>query len=98
MVALLKTGSAFYAPASSVAEMVRTILRDEKKVMPVCAFLGGQYGLSDIYFGIPAQLGKEGIEKIVEIPLTPEEKKSLLASAQKVKQGIEEIQRLKIIP
>lgn len=94
IVALLKTGSAFYAPASSVAEMVRAILKDERKVLPVCAYLGGEYGIRDIYFGVPAVLGKRGIEKVVEISLTDEEKKALSVSAQKVKQGIEEVQRL----
>ncbi len=96
VVALLKTGSAFYAPASSVAEMVRVILKDERKVLPVCAYLGGEYGIRDIYFGVPAVLGKKGIEKVVEIPLTDEEKKALSISAQKVKQGIDEVQRLNL--
>jgi len=94
IVALLKTGSAFYAPASSVTEMVKAILKNEKKTLPVCAYLKGEYGLSDIYFGVPAILGQNGVEKIVEIPLTPEEKKGLMLSAEKVKQGIAELDRL----
>ena len=96
IVALLKTGSAFYAPASSVCEMVSTILKDEKKTLPVCAYLQGEYGLSGIYFGVPAALGKNGVEKIVEIPLTEEERRSLQLSAQKVKQGIDEVERLEL--
>lgn len=96
IVALLKTGSAFYAPASSVCEMVRVVLRDEKKVLPVCAFLSGEYGLKNMYFGVPAELGKNGIERVVEIPLTDEEKKALTQSAAKVKQGIEEVDRIAI--
>lgn len=98
VVALLRTGSAFYAPASSVCEMVRTILRDEKKILPVCAYLEGQYGIRDIYFGVPAKLGRSGIEEIVEIPLNESEKKQLAVSAEKVKQGILEVQGLKLAP
>ena len=96
IVALLKTGSAFYAPASSVCEMVAAVLKDQKKVLPVCAYLNGAYGLSGIYFGVPAELGRNGVEKVVEISLTEEEKKALLLSAQKVKQGIDEVQRLEL--
>lgn len=93
IVALLKTGSAYYAPASSVAEMVRSILKDEKKVLPVCAYLSGEYGVNGMYFGVTASLGRGGVEKIVEIALTPEEAKGLALSAEKVKKGVEEIQR-----
>ena len=91
IVAFLKTGSAFYAPASSVCEMVRVILRNEMKVLPVCAYLGGEYGLKDMYFGVPAQLGKNGVERVLEISLTPEEKNALTQSAGKVRQGIDEV-------
>ena len=94
IVALLKTGSAFYAPASSVCEMVSSVLKDQKKILPTCAYLTGAYGLQGIYFGVPAALGKGGVEKIVEIPLTEEERKALQLSAQKVKQGIDEVDRL----
>ncbi len=97
IVALLKTGSAFYAPASSVCEMVKALIKDEKKILPVCAYLRGEYGISDIYFGVPAVLGKNGVERIVEIPLTDEEKKGLTLSAQKVKQGVDELESLLII-
>jgi malate dehydrogenase len=96
IVALLKTGSAFYAPASSVTEMVKAILKDERKTLPVCAWLKGEYGISDLYFGAPAILGKNGIEKVVEIALSAEEKNALALSAQKVKQGVEEINKLEI--
>ncbi len=97
IVSLLKTGSAFYAPASSVCEMVAAVLKNQKKMLPVCAYLNGEYGLKGIYFGVPAELGKNGVEKVVEISLTEEEKKLLLLSAQKVKQGIEEVERLKLV-
>ena len=96
IVALLKTGSAFYAPASSVCEMVASILKDQKKTLPVCAYLTGSYGLKDIYFGVPATLGKGGVEKVVEIKLTDDEAKALQLSAQKVKQGIDEVERLEL--
>lgn len=97
IVALLKTGSAFYAPASSVALMTKSILKNEKKALPVCAYLNGEYGIKDIYFGVPAELGKNGVEKVVSISLTDEEKKSLELSARKVKQGVEELVRLGLL-
>ena len=96
IVALLKTGSAFYAPASSICEMAKAILKDEKKVLPVCAHLQGEYGVRDIYFGAPVRLGRDGVEKIMEISLTEEERKGLRLSAEKVKQGIAEVDRLGI--
>ena len=94
IVALLKTGSAFYAPASSVAEMVQAILKDTKKSLPLCAYVRGEYGLDGLYFGVPAQLGRRGVEKVVEISLSEEEKKALALSAQKVRSGIEELEKL----
>lgn len=95
IVALLNTGSAFYAPASSVCEMARAILRDEKKTLPVCAYLDGQYGIRDIYFGVPARLGRNGVEEVIEIALDESEKKQMIDSAEKVKKGILEVQGLK---
>jgi malate dehydrogenase len=97
IVALLKTGSAFYAPASSVCEMVQSILKDEKKTLPVCAFLQGEYGIKDIYFGVTAELGKEGIRKVVEIKLTADEKKQMELSAAKVKSGVDELTKLGLL-
>lgn len=94
IVALLKTGSAFYAPASSISEMVESILKDKKKTLPLCAHVRSAYGLTGLYFGVPACLGRKGVEKIVEIPLLDEEKKALARSADKVKQGVEELDRL----
>ncbi|HTL71080.1 MAG TPA: malate dehydrogenase [Candidatus Eisenbacteria bacterium] len=94
IVALLKTGSAFYAPASSVCEMVKAILKNEKKALPVCAFVKGEYGIKDLYFGVPAELGKNGVERIVEIPLSEAEKKGMALSADKVRQGVEEVERM----
>ena len=94
IVALLKTGSAFYAPASSVCEMVRCILQNERKTLPVCAYLRGEYGIQGIYFGVSAELGSGGVGKIVPISLAVEEEKGLHLSAEKVKQGIVELEGL----
>ena len=91
IVALLKTGSAYYAPASSAAQMVEAILKDKKRVIPVAAGLTGQYGLSDLYFGAPVILGEKGVEKIFEVPLTASERAALEKSAQEVKAAIAEL-------
>ncbi len=85
IVSLLKTGSAFYAPASGVVEMVSAILGNSHAVLPVCARLDGEYGLREVCIGVPAQLGSRGIEKIIEIPLSAEEKAALTAAAAAVK-------------
>jgi len=76
----LKTGSAFYAPAASVVDMVESIFLDKKKILPVAAFLSGQYGAKDIYLGVPVKLGAAGVEEILEVPLTDEENISLQKS------------------
>jgi malate dehydrogenase len=94
IVTLLKTGSAFYAPASAVCEMVRAILRDERKTLPLCAYLQGEFGLEGIYFGVPAELDKTGVRRVVEISLTDEETRNLKASAEKVKAGVAELEKL----
>jgi malate dehydrogenase len=91
IVKLLKTGSAFYAPASGAVEMAAAILQDQHKVLPVCAALAGEYGLRDVCVGVPAQLGAAGIERIVEIPLTAEERAALHACADQVRQGIKSL-------
>jgi len=88
IVNLLKTGSAFYAPAASTADMVQAIINDTKEIMPVCACLSGEYGLSDVACGVPAKLGLDGVEKIVEIKLAPKELESLKRSAQSIKENI----------
>ncbi|MFH1783907.1 MAG: malate dehydrogenase [bacterium] len=88
IVSLLKTGSAYYAPASSVVHMVEAILKDKKTVMPVSAYLRGEYGLNDIYIGVPVTLGAGGVEKIEELELTKEEKDALSRSAEIYKEGI----------
>ena len=89
VVKLLKAGSAFYAPASAVAEMVQAILRDEHRLLPCCAYLSGQYGLRDLYFGVPVKLGARGVEEIVELELTGQERAALQRSAAEVRKDLD---------
>ncbi|MBX3455486.1 malate dehydrogenase [Ferrovibrio sp.] len=90
IVALLKTGSAFYAPASSAIEMAESYLKDKRRVLPCAAWLdGGKYGQSGLYVGVPVVIGAKGVEKIVEIELNPEEKKMFEHSANAVKGLVE---------
>ncbi len=78
--------SAWYAPGASAAQMVEAIIRDQKRIFPVCAWLQGEYGLKNIYLGVPVKLGKKGIEQIIELKLNDEEKKLLADSAKAVKE------------
>jgi malate dehydrogenase len=89
VVALLKTGSAYYSPAHSAVEMAEAILLDRKKVLPCAAYLEGEYGLRGLYVGVPAQLGAGGVEKVLEISLNAEEKQALAVSADHVKELVE---------
>jgi malate dehydrogenase len=91
IVGLLKTGSAYYAPSASAVEMVKSILLDENKVLPCCVYLNGEYGLKDVYCGVPARLSKNGLEEIVKIDLTKEELASLKRSSDAVKQNIKKL-------
>ena len=91
IVNLLKTGSAYYAPAASAVEMVEAIIRDENKVLPCAALCEGEYGLSGTYMGVPVRLGKHGVEEILEYPLTPEEQAAFDLSAQGVRALCEEV-------
>ena len=91
IVGLLKTGSAFYAPSSAAALMARAILEDEGRVVPVCAWLRGEYGLSDIYLGVPARLGAAGVEEVVELEITDVERAGLHSAAAAVREKIEEM-------
>jgi len=77
--------SAWYAPGAAAAQMVEAIVRDQKRVFPVCAWLTGEFGLKDVYLGVPCVLGKEGIEKIIELNLTADEQALLEDSAVAVK-------------
>jgi malate dehydrogenase len=85
IVSLLKTGSAFYAPAASVCQMAKSILLDEKRMLPCAAYLTGEYGITDLFVGVPVILGKNGVERIVKLSLTEEEKEELRRSAQSVR-------------
>jgi malate dehydrogenase len=84
IVNLLKTGSAYYAPAASAVEMAEAILKDQKKIRPVCAYLQGEYGYQDVYLGVPVILGAKGIEKVIEIKLNADEKQLLNKSKEAV--------------
>ena len=85
IVALLKTGSAFYAPASSAIQMADAFLKDKRRVLPCAAYLKGEYGINGLYVGVPCVIGKRGVEKIVEIKLSPEERKMFRKSVSAVK-------------
>lgn len=87
IVRLLKTGSAYYAPGASIAQMVGSILRNEKRILPTSVYLEGEYGLKDVVVGVPAMLGATGMEKVIEITLEPDEKEQLHKSAEVVRQN-----------
>ena len=91
IVAHLKTGSAYYSPAAATVEMVEAILKDKKRIMPVSACLTGEYGLDDIYIGVPVILGKGGVEKIIELKLTEDELAALQKSAAIYKEKIQKL-------
>src|SRR6202008_1915089 len=86
IVKYLKTGSAYYAPSAAVTEMVEAILKDKKKILPCAAYLEGEYGMRGLFVGVPVKLGSKGIEQIVEIKLTSQEKAGLDRSAASVKE------------
>jgi malate dehydrogenase len=94
IVSLLKTGSAFYAPGASVAKMAEAVIKDEKRLFPASAFLRGEYGMRDIYLGVPVIMGRNGVERVVELPLTDAEQAALAASAQAVQSGLADLDRL----
>ncbi len=97
IVALLKTGSAYYAPGASAARMVEAILRDEKQILPCAAYLTGQYGLDGLYMGVPCRLGRGGVEEILELDISDAERASLHNSAGEVRKGIEGLQELGVL-
>jgi malate dehydrogenase len=91
IVNLLKTGSAFYSPAASAVQMAESILKDKRRILPCAAYLQGEYGLQDIFFGVPVVLGAAGVEKVIEVRLTEEEKEAVQKSAREVKKSISEL-------
>ena len=86
IVALLKAGSAYYAPSAAVVEMVDAIFNDRKKILPCAAYLEGEYGINGLFVGVPVKLGAKGIEEIIQIKLSAEEKAALDKSAASVKE------------
>lgn len=94
IVDLLKTGSAFYAPAVAITQMVDAILKNKHLIVPASAYLTGQYGLKDMYFGVPVQLGRSGVEKIFEYQLDVDETSALQKSAESVSQTLEALHKL----
>ncbi len=94
IVSLLKTGSAYYAPAAAIAQMVEAILKDKKLIVPAAAYMQGEYGLHDIFFGAPVMLGRKGIEKIIEYDLDADEKAALEKSAAAVSESIQTLKKL----
>ena len=94
IVGLLKTGSAYYAPASAAVEMAESILKDKKKVLPCAAYLQGEYGINDLFIGVPVKLGKNGMEQVIEITLTEDEKVALMKSAAAVQELKDDLAKL----
>jgi len=91
IVSLLKSGSAYYAPSAAATEMVEAIVKDNKRILPCAAWLTGEYGLNDLYMGVPVKLGKDGIEEILEVKLNDEEKTMLKKSADHVRGNLEKV-------
>lgn len=91
IVSLLKSGSAYYAPAAAVVQMIKSILFDEKRMLPCAAYLNGEYGMKDIYLGVPVILGREGVERVVEIKLTKEERSQLKESCSAIKRMVKKL-------
>jgi malate dehydrogenase len=94
IVSLLKTGSAYYAPSAATVQMVEAVLRDKKRVIPCSAYLEGEYGLNDMYFGVPVVLGAGGVERVIELPLNDDERALVQASANAVRSTIETLKSL----
>ena len=94
IVSLLKTGSAYYAPASAAVEMAEAMLKDKKKVLPCAALLAGEYGIENLFIGVPVKLGADGIEEIFEIKLTDDEQTALNRSADAVKDLVDLLKTL----
>ena len=94
IVGLLKTGSAYYAPASAAVEMAEAILKDKKKILPCAACLDGEYGINNLFIGVPVKLGENGVEEIIEIKLTDQEQEALNHSANAVQTLVDDMKRL----
>lgn len=95
IVSLLKTGSAYYAPASAAVEMAESILKDKKKILPCAAYLEGEYGINGLFIGVPVKLGSNGIEEVIQITLTDEEQAALNKSAEAVQELVDVLKKMK---
>jgi len=91
IVSFLASGSAFFAPSAAVAQIVKAIAKDEKKILGACAYLNGEYGIKDICIGVPCRLGKAGIENIIELDLNDSEKKALLVSSESIRKLLQDL-------
>jgi malate dehydrogenase len=87
----LKTGSAFYAPSASVVEMVASIVKDKKRILPCAALLNGEYGVNGTYVGVPCKLGRNGLEAIIDLPLSPVEREALNISINDVRANVDKL-------
>ena len=88
---LLKTGSAYYAPSAAAAEMCESIVKDKKRIIPSAAYLNGEYGVNGMFIGVPVKLGKEGVEEVIEVELSSEERKAFMGSVEAVRKLIGEL-------
>jgi malate dehydrogenase len=95
IVSLLKSGSAYYAPASSALAMAESYIKDKKRILPCAAYLKGEYGVKDLYVGVPVIIGGNGVEKVLEIKLDAVEKKMLKQSVSAVKKLVEAVKKIK---
>ena len=91
IVSLLKTGSAYYAPSAAAAEMCESIVKDKKRIIPSAAYLNGEYGVNGMFIGVPVKLGKEGVEEVIEVELSSEERKAFMGSVEAVRKLIGEL-------
>jgi malate dehydrogenase len=91
IVALLKTGSAYYAPSSAAVQMAEAIVKDKKRILPCSAWLQGEYGLNDVFLGVPCKIGAKGIERIFELEMNPAERTALVKSADAVRETIAQV-------
>jgi malate dehydrogenase len=94
VVALLKTGSAYFAPSAAAARMAKAVIEDSGAVMPVCAWMQGEFGINGVYLGVEAEIGRTGVRKVVETPLTSDEKSALLVAAEAVRTKQSDVQTL----
>lgn len=96
IVAHLGTGSAYFGPAAAAANIIKAVVKDEKRIIGVCAYVNGEYGIKGLYIGVPARIGKDGVEGVIEWELNPEEKTAFLRSAESIRQQTEQFTPLEI--